>query len=118
MTDTYLVPVREEDRIKAELAMQLVAASTGVSKDRMVTRSRVELRACRARWLAMYLAYVTFGWPMDRVGHAFGLNRTTAAKACRWAEDERDVPALDDLLDRLEQCVRQVIDHPTCELPA
>lgn len=118
MTETYQVPVRETDRIKAELAMQLVAASTGVSKDRMLTRSRVELKACRARWMAMYLAYVTFGWPMDRVGHAFGLNRSTAAKACRWAEDGRDRPAVDDLLDRLEGCVRAVIDYPTCELPA
>ena len=118
MTETYLVPVREDDRIKAELAMQLVAASTGVSKERMETRSRMERQACRARWLAMYLAYVTFGWPMDRVGHAFGLNRATAAAACRWAEDGRDRPAFDDLLERLERCVREVLDYPGCELPA
>ena len=118
MNDAYQVPVRHEDRIKAGLALQLVAASTGVPKERMEVRSRLEGRACRARWLAMYLAYVTFGWPMDRVGHAFGLNRATAAAACRWAEDGRDRPVVDDLLDRLERCVRDVLEAPACELPA
>ena len=43
---------------------------------------------------------------------AFGLNRATAAAACSWAEDGRDRPAMDDLLDRLEriygkQCIRE-----------
>ncbi len=118
MTEMYEAPVREADRIKAGLALQLVAASTGVSRERMETRTRLEGRACRARWLAMYLAYVTFGWPMDRVGHAFGLNRATAAAACRWAEDGRDRPALDELLDRLERCVTAVLEAPPCELPA
>ena len=116
--ETYLVPVREQDRIKAGLALQLVAASTGIPKERMESRARLGGRACRARWLAMYLAYVTFGWPMDRVGHAFGLNRATAAAACRWAEDGRDRPALDELLDRLESCVKAVLEAPACELPA
>jgi chromosomal replication initiation ATPase DnaA len=116
--DTYRVPVRREDRIRAGLALELVAASTGVPKERMELASRLEGRACRARWLAMYLAYVTFGWPMDRVGHAFGLNRSTAAAACRWAEDGRDRPAMDDLLDRLERCAKAVLEAPKCELTA
>jgi hypothetical protein len=116
--ETYQVPVRQEDRVKAGLAMHLVAASTGVPKELMELGSRLHGRACRARWLAMYLAYVTFGWPMDRVGHAFGMNRATAAAACRWAEDGRDRPVVDDLLDRLERCVRDVLEAPACELPA
>jgi chromosomal replication initiation ATPase DnaA len=116
--EPYQVPVRQEDRIKAGLALQLVAASTGVPKERLETRQRLEGKACRARWLAMYLAYVTFSWPMDRVGHAFGLNRSTAAAACRWAEDSRDRAALDDLLDRLERCVKDVLEAPACELTA
>ncbi|WP_332653618.1 chromosomal replication initiator DnaA [Brevundimonas sp.] len=118
MTETYRVPVRREDRVRAVLALELVSASTGVPKERLEMRSRLEGRACRARWLAMYLAYVTFGWPMDRVGHAFGLNRSTAAAACRWAEDGRDRPVIDDLLDRLEVCARAVLEAPSCELPA
>ncbi|MBF0665995.1 MAG: chromosomal replication initiator DnaA [Brevundimonas sp.] len=116
--ERYRAPVRREDRIRAALALELVSASTGVPKEIMQVRSRLDGRACRARWLAMYLAYVTFGWPMDRVAHAFGLNRSTAAAACRWAEDGRDRPAMDDLLERLERCARAVLEAPACELPA
>ncbi len=114
----YQPAVRPEDRIRAGLALDLVAASTGVSKEVMQQRTRLGGKACRARWLAMYLAYVTFGWPMDRVAHAFGLNRSTAAAACRWAEDGRDLPTVDDLLERLENCARAVLEAPACELPA
>ena len=116
--EMYRAPVRQEDRIRAGLALQLVAASTGVPKERLESRQRLEGKACRARWLAMYLAYVTFGWPMERVAHAFGLNRATAAAACRWAEDGRDRTTFDDLLDRLERCARDVLEAPPCELPA
>ena len=118
MDQAYQAPARREDRIKAGLALQLVAASTGVPKERLESRQRLEGKACRARWLAMYLAYVTFGWPMERVGHAFGLNRATAAAACRWAEYGRDRTTFDDLLDRLERCARDVLEAPACELPA
>lgn len=116
--DGYRVPVGREDRVRVGLALELVAASTGVPKEQMEQRLRLDGKACRARWLAMYLSYVTFGWPMDRVGHAFGLNRSTAAAACRWAEDGRDRPAMDDLLERLERCAKAVLEAPSCELPA
>lgn len=116
--ERYRAPVRREDRVRAGLALELVAASTGVPKETMEVRARLDERACRARWLAMYLSYVTFGWPMDRVAHAFGLNRSTAAAACRWAEDGRDRPAMDDLLDRLERCAKAVLEAPACELTA
>ena len=66
----------------------------------------------------MYLAQVSYGWPLERVGHAFGLNRATAAAACRWAEDGRDHPSVDALLERLELCVSHLLEAPTCELPA
>ena len=118
MMERYRAPVRREDRVRVGLALELVAASTGVPKEVMEDRKRLEGVACRARWLAMYLSYVTFGWPMDRVAHAFGLNRATAAAACRWAEDGRDRPAMADLLDRLERCARAVLEAPKCELPA
>lgn len=118
MDETYRVPVIEGDRLKAGLAIQLVATVTGVARERLDSRVRLSGEACRARRLAIYLAYVTFGWSMDRVAHAFGLNRATAATACRWAEDGRDRAALDELLERLEQCVRTVLEAPACELPA
>jgi hypothetical protein len=118
MMDNYRVPVSEADRIRAGLALQLVAAATGISVEKMTASVRLKGRICRARWLALYTAYVTFGWPLDRVAHAFGLNRATAAAACRWAEDGRDHPSVDALLDRLELCVNQLLDAPACELPA
>ena len=114
MTDDYRIPVAEADRIRAALAIQLIAAATGVSADRMSARRH---RGSRARWLALYLAHIAFGWPLERVGHAFGLNRATVSAACRWVEDERDRPTLDAWLDRLEACARDICDAPVCELP-
>lgn len=118
MNGTYRVPVAEEDRIRASLAIHLVAAATGVPGERMRAQVRLGGAECRARRLAMYLAYVAFGWPLERVAHAFGLNRATAAAACRWVEEERDRPALDAMFDRLERCVHDVMDAPACEVPA
>jgi hypothetical protein len=118
MGETYRVPVTDADRIRAGLALQLVAAATGITAERMRSRARLRGTVCRARWLALYTAYVTFGWPLERVAHAFGINRATAVAACRWAEDGRDHPAIDAMLERLELCVTQLIDAPACELPA
>ena len=118
MDEIWRAPVMDDDRIRAGLALQLVAAATGITAERMKASARLRGPACRARWLALYTAYVTFGWPLERVAHAFGLNRATAAAACRWAEDGRDHPSIDALLDRLELCVNQLLDAPACELPA
>ena len=109
--DRYRVPVATEDRIKAGLAMQLVAAATQTPVEAMQA-GRISLKASRARWLSLYLAYTTLGWTLERVGHVFGLNRETVSRACRWAEDERDRPALDSLLDRLEACLRDALSAP------
>lgn len=116
MDRDYQPPVAPGDKLRAGLALQLVAASTGVPVERMTARARLEGSACRARWLAMYLAHVTFGWPLDRVSLAFGLNRSTATQACRWAEDERTRPRIDALLDWLEGCMLDVLAAPVCEL--
>ncbi|HZV83795.1 MAG TPA: chromosomal replication initiator DnaA [Brevundimonas sp.] len=118
MNESHWGPVTETDRIRAGLALQMVAVTTGVPAERMRGATRLGGSACRARWLAMYLTYVAFGWPLERVAHAFGLNRATAAAACRWVEESRDRPALDALLDRLERCVQEVLEAPRCELRA
>ena len=73
-------------------------------------------RAAFARQVAMYLAHVSFGWPLERVAHAFGLNRATAGAACRWAEDERDRPDYDALMDGLEGSLRAVMELPLVDL--
>jgi hypothetical protein len=117
MSRTYRVPVTEADRIRAGLALHLVAACTGVSAEQMASPERLGPDACRARWLAFYLAYVTFGWPLERVAHAYGVNRATVAGACRWAEDARDRPVLDALLDRLETFSQELLEDAPVVLP-
>ncbi|WP_226635684.1 chromosomal replication initiator DnaA [Brevundimonas poindexterae] len=117
MSQTYRVPVTEADRIRAGLALHLIAACTGVSAEQMRGPDRLNPRACRARWLALYLAYVAYGWPLERVGHAFGVNRATVSSACRWAEDARDRPALDTLLDRLEAFAQGLLGDAPVALP-
>ena len=47
MVDTYRVPVADADRIRAGLALQLVAAATGISPSG--TRSRLERLVKRLR---------------------------------------------------------------------
>ena len=114
--EAYRVPVLEGDRIRADAALSLSALAFHIPVEEMNRRERVRLRACRARWSAMYLAHVSYGWPLERVAHAFGLNRATASTACRWAEDERDRHDYDCLMDGLETCLRRVMDLPVVEL--
>ena len=116
MSEPYRVPVMDIDRSKAGLAVHLVATATGLSAERINRRDRLRDAHCRARWLAMYLSHIAFGWPLERVGHVFGVNRATAGAACRWAEDERDRPELDALLDRLESLISNLFDAPRCDL--
>jgi chromosomal replication initiation ATPase DnaA len=118
MDEDYRRPANDRDRIRAGLALQIVAMATGIPVERMTARSRLQGAACRARWLAMYLAHVTYSWPIERVGLAFGMNRSTAAHACRQVEDERDHPLIDVLMERLERCVRELMDAPAREIRA
>ncbi len=113
MSEQYRVMVAEGDQIRAGLAMQMVAVATGVAPARMVARARQAPQVNRARWLSMYLTHVGYGWPVERVGHAFGFNRCTVAMACRWAEDARDRPEIDRLIERMETIIRDL-----CEAPA
>ena len=110
------VPVKEGDRIRAGLAMQLVAVPTGIAPEAMVAGVRPGPRQVQARRLAMYLAHVGLGWTVERVGHAFGFNRATVSAGCRWVEDARDDPAVDGLMERLELAVRQVCETPHLEM--
>lgn len=114
--EPYRVPVTEGDRIRADAALALTALAFAVPIAEMTRRERVRPRACRARWSAMYLAHVSYGWPLERVGHGFGLNRATAGAACRWAEDERDRPDYDALMDGLEGALRAVMGLPLVDL--
>lgn len=95
-----------DDGLLAGLAVQVVAAATRITPEDILVGRGPGGRAQRARNVAMYLAHVGYNWSLTRVGAAFERDRTTAGAACRWVEDERDDPQLDDLLERLERALR------------
>jgi hypothetical protein len=117
MLEEYRVPVTDEDRGKAGLAVHLVAVRTGAQAERMTEGGRLDPLTSKARWLSMYLSHIAFGWTLERVGHVFGVNRATVGRACRWAEDERDGRRVDELLSQLETCIAGLYQAPRCELP-
>lgn len=108
MDTAYRVPVTEHDRIRADLAALFVSALTEVPRERILTPGRTA-RERRARWTVLYLCHVALGWSLDRVAHVFGVNRSSVANACRWAEDERDRPAMDAMLNRLESQIEDAL---------
>lgn len=91
---------------EAALIADLVAMATGVPACQIVSGGPSGRATTHARQIGMYLAYVILQWPLDRVGAAFGRDRTTAGHACRRIEDRRDDPAFDAGLERLEACLR------------
>ncbi len=99
-------PRGEADRDRAVLITHLVAFSTGVPAREIVSSGRAALPASEARHLAMYLAHTGLGWPLARVGAAFGRDRTTVGHACRRVEDRRDDPGFDRSVEALEDCLR------------
>jgi hypothetical protein len=111
----WRAPVAEGDRTRAGLTMQMVALTFDVPMGAM-SGDRLGVKGCRGRWLAIYLAHVGYGWTLERVGHAFGVNRATASAGCRWSEDARDDPAIDAVLDRMEETLRLICETPRLEL--
>lgn len=99
------------DVARALFVMDLVALATGVPAGQIRSATRGQARAARARQIAMYLAYVSFEWPLARIGAAFGRDRTTAGYACRLVEDLRDDRAFDARLGHLETCLKSA-PHP------
>lgn len=102
-------PQGESDFAKAAFIVQLVALSCGLSAREIATRRR-DAAVARARQTAMYLAHTAFGWPLVRVGVAFGRDRTTAGHACALIEDGREDPRFDADLTALEAMLSAVPD--------
>lgn len=96
----------QHDHNAAALVAEVVALATGVPANDIQARGRRQIDVVQARRIAMYLAYVIFQWPLERVGAAFGRDRTTAGAACRVVEDLRDDPEFDARVERLEACLR------------
>ena len=90
-----------EDRARAVLAMSLASYALDVPLTSVPTRR--DVRAALARQVAMYVAHVVFGMSMERVGAAFGRDRSTVSYACRAMEDRRDDARFDRWIDALER---------------
>lgn len=117
MKTPYRVIVPPEDRDRADLVMQVVAVRLGTPVATLTREGRLSAPALRARRVSLYLSHVALGWSLERVGHAFGVNRQTASTACRRIEDARDEPHLNALLDRLEETIQALCDAPPADLP-
>lgn len=115
MRKPYRVAVHEGDRQKADLVVRIVALRFGVPAATIVRGGRLPPEALRARRVAMYLAYVSFHWHQERVGHAFAVNRQTAVAACGRIEDARDNAELNDLLDELEGAIHAIVGDPDAD---
>lgn len=100
-----------EPSTAARIAIALVAASSGLTVDALLTLQRSAAPIAAARQLAMYVAHVALGLSQADVARAFGRDRTTVAHACRRIEDLRDATSFDRRVSQLEACARWAAEH-------
>jgi hypothetical protein len=96
----------DDDLDAAALVIQVVAYAAGLDAETVADPGRHGAPAARARQIAMYLLHTLYGWPLWRVGQAFGRDRTTAGYACTLIESLRDDRAFDAEIEALETCLR------------
>jgi chromosomal replication initiation ATPase DnaA len=108
----YRIIVPSEDRDRADLVLQVTAMRLGTPMETLTRKGRLSHSAVRARRVSLYLTYVALGWSLERVGHAFALNRQTVATACARIEQARDQKHLDELLDELTTTIRTLCETP------
>lgn len=90
------------------VAARLAAAAADLPLDRVLSARRLDRRCASARALAMYLAHVGLGLPMNRVAAGFGRHRSTVAHACRRIEERREVAGWDRWVAALEEQSRRL----------
>lgn len=112
MNTPYRIIVPSEDRDRAELIMHVVAMRLGTPMEAVMRAGRLTRPAVRVRRVSLYLAHVALGWPLERVGYAFGINRQTAGTACTRIEEVRDEPNLNALLEQLTQTLQTLCETP------
>lgn len=117
MREPYRVIVSAKDQRRAGLVMQMVAVRLNTPIRGPARGNRLSPTALRARRVSIYLTHIALGWQLERVAHAFGVNRQTASTACRRIEDARDDANLDALLEQLEDAIRGLCDAPPPGLP-
>lgn len=106
MHTPYRIIVPSEDRDRAELTMHVVAMRLGTPMETMLRQGRLSRSAVRVRRISVYLAHVAFGWPLERVGHAFGINRQTVGTSCTRLEEAREHPEVNDLVEQLTETLQ------------
>lgn len=102
----YRVQVTSEDRDRADLVLQITALRLGTPMEVLTRPGRLSHSAVRVRRVSLYVAHVALNWSLERVGHAFGVNRQTVGTACTRIEEARDEKHLDALLDELVETVQ------------
>ncbi len=112
MHTPYRIIVSSEDRDRADLTLHVVAMRLGTPMETLTRRGRLSPPALRARRVSLYLAHVALGWTLERVGHAYGINRQTVSTACTRIEEARDEPHLNDLLDELAATIQSLCETP------
>lgn len=112
MNTPYRIIVSSEDRDRADLTLHVVAMRLGTPMETLTRGGRLSGPALRARRVSLYLAHVALGWPLERVGHAYGINRQTVSTACTRIEEARDERHLNDLLDELAATIQGLCETP------
>lgn len=96
------------DQDQAYLAAALVGYALGLKTEKILTDDRGSAAHCRARHIAMYLAYAGLGLSLSRASAAFGRDRSTIARACRIVEDYREDADFDIWIEQLCVGLRSV----------
>lgn len=108
----YRIIVPSEDRDRADLTMHVVAMRLGTPMEAIRHRGRLSRSAVRVRRVSVYLAHVAFGWPLERVGYAFGVNRQTVGTSCTRIEEAREHRDVNDLLEQLTETLQALCEAP------
>lgn len=85
-----------------DVAVALAAWVAGVDSGALMRDTRGKAQVAAARHLAIYLSHVALGRDLTRLSRAFRRDRASLRHAIRRIEDERDDPAFDQRLSRIE----------------
>jgi chromosomal replication initiation ATPase DnaA len=82
--------------------MRLPSVAWDVEAQALRAPTRGEQDVALARQIAIYMAHVALGIPLNQIGQILGRDRTTARHACRVVEDRREEPAFDQRVRGIE----------------
>jgi chromosomal replication initiation ATPase DnaA len=102
-------PLRNENACICWQMDAAIAAAFAVPVDELRALSRRTAGVAFARQCAMYLAHVVLCLNYRATGRLFRRDRTTAAHACQLVEARRDDPAIDRLLQMLEEVCDELV---------